>query len=83
MRFLAPALLASGTADRITDNNAKAGETSMKHLRIKLIKDTIESENFHGLRGSTQAMFSPGRAPCQFFSDILAMLSQTSKVLLC
>ena len=83
MRFLKPVVFASGTADRITDNNAKAGEPSMKQMRIKLIKDTIDSENFVGLRGSTQAMFSTDRAPSQFFIDILAMLNQTSKVLLC
>ncbi len=59
MRFLKPAVLASGTADCITDNNAKAGDMSMKQVRIKLIKQTIERENFADLRGSTQAMFSP------------------------
>jgi hypothetical protein len=83
MRFLKPAVFASGAGDRITDNNAKAGEMSMKLLRVKLIKDTIESENFGRLRGSTQAMFSPGLAPSRFFTDILGMLNQSSQVLLC
>lgn len=56
MRFLKPVVFASGTADRITDNNAKAGEPSMKQMRIKLIKDTIDSENFVGLRGSKRCL---------------------------
>lgn len=83
MRFLKPAVFASGIADRITDNNAKVGDTNMKLLRMKLVKATIESEDFGGLRGSTDAMFSPGRAPSKFFVQVHGMLNTSNKVLLC
>jgi hypothetical protein len=87
MCFLKPTVYASVAADRIsTDQKAKAGETSIKQLLTQLVKHTIKSENFGGLRGSTQGMFSPCRAPNQSSVDILAMQNQTVrtiKVLLC